>query len=77
MVYVQWNQDTLGPVILSLVGRLSFLGSLKCISTMGKITFGDMKGVPCREVVPFSECPLSEVLLYHHNNYDEGVIFGD
>ena len=58
------TSDTLGLVILSLVGRLSFLGGLKCISTMGKLTFGDMKGVPCRDVVPSSACPLSNFPLY-------------
>ena len=26
--------------------------------------FGDVDGVVCREVVPHSECPLSEVSLY-------------
>ena len=57
------NKDTLGPVILSFVGRLSSLGGLKCISTTGKLTFGDMKGVPCREAVSFLEGPLSEVPL--------------
>ena len=32
-------------VILSLVGRLSSFGGLKCISIIGKLTFGDIKNV--------------------------------
>ena len=32
-------------VIVSLVGRLSSFGGLKCISIIGKLTFGDIKNV--------------------------------
>ena len=53
---IQWNlrvKDTLGPAILSLVGRLSFFQRLKmdCIYTFGGIV----------QVVPFSEGPSLEV----------------
>ncbi len=47
-------KDTLGPSILSLVGRLSSFRKFI-------YTFGEIGSVLCREVVPFLECPLLEV----------------
>ena len=44
-------KDTLGPSILSLVGRLSSFRKFI-------YTFGEIGSVLCREVVPFLECPL-------------------
>ncbi len=64
---IQWNlriKDTLGSATLSSVERLSFSWRLKMYYCYGK---GDQKSVPCREVVPFSEGPLSEVPLYCPN----------
>ncbi len=55
------KKDTLGSAISSSVGRLSLSRRLKMYYCYGK---GVQKSVLCREVVPFSEGPLSEVLLY-------------
>ncbi len=65
---VQWNLQ----IKNTLHGNRHFdLRVFKCISTIGKLILGDMIGVPCREVVPFSEGPLSEVPLY--SNYIQVV----
>ena len=55
------SRNTMGPAILTLVGRLSSFRKLKmyCI-----YSFGDIASVLCRVVVPFSEGPLLEVPLY-------------
>ncbi len=50
-----------GHLTLSSVGRLSLSQRLKMYYCYGK---GVQKSVLCREVVPFSEGPLSEVPLY-------------
>ena len=44
-------KDTLGLAILSTVERLSTLQRWKCISTIGKSTFGALERVLCREVI--------------------------
>ena len=57
---VQWNlriKDTLGPVVLSYVERLSSSRRLKMNDCYEK---GVQNCVLCWEVVPFSEGPLSK-----------------
>ncbi len=51
----------MGSATLSSVERLSFSRMLKIYYCYGK---GAQKSVLCREFVPFSEGPLSEVPLY-------------
>ncbi len=46
-------KDTLGPAILSFVGRLSCFWKLKVYRIIE-----DLGSVLCREVVPFLECSL-------------------
>ena len=41
----------IGPANLSTVERLSTLQRWKCISTIGKSTFGALECVLCREVI--------------------------
>ena len=53
LTVLQWNlqiKDTLGPLSLSFVRRLSSLGGSKCIRTIGKTYFGTSSLVLCREV---------------------------
>ena len=57
------NKGHFGTVILSLVRRLSFLGSPKCIGTIRRKFYGTSSCVLCREGVLISERPLSEILL--------------
>ena len=67
----KWNpqiRDTLGPVILSFTKRLSCSRGLKMIYTVLLLAWCPEEC--CREIIPFSEGPLSKVPLHYSRIID-------